>query len=97
MRESCEVRLEAGTNLGVVQQWRFVATIDQRGRRDIIEASEPFWSLSGLVFPMGSARTRVRDLLHKLALSGWHPWGTAEATGRGRKWYAHRLYRDTAS
>ena len=92
MRESCEVRLEAGRNLGVVQRWRFVAA--KEGEPGPVAASDGFWSLSGLVFPIGPAKTRHRQLLHRLALAGWEPWGQGEASTRGRAWYAHRLYRD---
>jgi hypothetical protein len=88
--ETCEIRLEATRNLGLVQRWRFVAT-DEFGEE--INASEPFWSLSGLVFGTGREHARVRDLLHELAKDGWAAWsGDVDATRR-RAWWAHRLYR----
>ncbi len=84
------MRLEAGQNFGVVQRWRFVATAVAGNRaRETVAASDPFWSLAGLVFNTGPARTRLRQLLHRLAQDGWEPWGHGEASSRGRAWYAH--------
>ena len=90
--ESCEIRLEAGRNLGLVQRWRFVAEIDAETAPKLVEASDSFWSLPGLVFATGRERAVLGSLLHRLELAGWRQ-SVGEGSTRGRPWYAHRLYR----
>ena len=94
MRQSCEVGAERGWNLLVRQRWRFVAAWTDRGR-DAATESPWFWSGGGLLYPGKREREALRGFLHRLALDGWEPWGADTASGHGRAWYAHRLYRDT--
>ena len=101
MRESIEIWARRETNLIVRQRWRFVAVPAGTGRGDVDAAlvawSPPFWSSAGVVYDGDRERAALRELLHRLALDGWQPWGTADLSPRGRSWYAHRLYRDTPS
>ena len=89
--ESCEVKAEPGRNLVIRHQWRFVAVMDG----EVAAKSPPFWSSSGPgPHKGGSEQAVLRDFLHWLATQGWRPRGSGEASTRGSRWYAHRLYRD---